>query len=303
MTAFSVVVPAYNAERTLAATLASVDKQTERDFEVVIVDDGSTDGTGPLADRLSDGKPWRVIHQDNRGLPAARNAAVTVARGRWIALLDSDDWLLPGFLARMRVLLESGPDVGLAFSDAWIWDEGRRRFARQSASGRYRPRPIPTERWELFQSLTLVNYVYGAACFPRALAETLGGFNEELRAAEDWEMWLRIVASGARVVGIDERLAVYRHRLGQMSKDPGLMWEGALNALLSVQARCELPPAVGAGLADRICQHQASAPGTQPSRGFLRELAGRSTRWAHPVRDFRLRPPSEVTAALGDLSA
>ena len=301
MPAFSVIVPAFNAERTLEATLACLDRQTDRDFEVVVVDDGSSDGTGDLADRLCAARGWRVLHQDNRGLPGARNAGIGAAEGRWIALLDADDWFLPTFLARMRGLLESAPGVGLAFGDAWIWDVERRRFARRSASGRYRPQPIPTARWDLFRTLMLVNYVYGAACFPRSLCLELGGFTETLPAAEDWELWLRIVASGAGVVGIDDRLAVYRHHGSQMSKNPERMWEGGLLCLRSVQAKCDLPADVAADLALRIEAHEASRPGTQPSRGWARELLGLSTRWAAPMRDYRLRDPREVTGTLGEL--
>jgi glycosyltransferase involved in cell wall biosynthesis len=303
MTAFSIIVPAYNAESTLESTLACLDLQTERDFEVIVVDDGATDGTGALADRLCAARGWRVVHQENRGLPGARNAGIAEAHGRWITLLDADDWLLPTFLARMRELLESREGVGLAFVDAWIWDVDLGRYARRSASGRYRPHPIPTEQWAFFRTLMVVNYVYGAACFPRALAEQLGGFTETLPAAEDWEMWLRIAASGAPVVGSDERLAIYRHHSTQMSRDLDRMWQGALLCLQSVQARCDLPDDVAADLAARIRAHEASPPGTQPSRGWARELLGLSTRWAGPVRDYRLRAPAAVTGTLGDLSA
>lgn len=302
MSAFSVVIPAFNAEATLSATLGSLDRQIERDFEVIIVDDGSSDGTGVLAAGLCEGRPnWRVIHQQNRGLPAARNAAIAVASGRWIALLDADDWFLPGHLKRMRELLGSAPDVGLAFVDGWIWDEERRRFARRGATAQYRPRPLPGDQWGLFRALVTANFVFVAACFPRSLVLELGGFNESLRAAEDWELWLRIVGRGHRIVGVDERLAVYRHRIGQMSKDPKRMWEGQRDALRSVLASCDLPADVEADLRARIERLEATPAGQDSWRHPMRDLVGRGTRWASPIRDYRLRAPRAVTRTLGKL--
>ena len=301
MTAFSIVIPAYNAATTLAATLASVDFQTERDFEVIIVDDGSTDGTAELAEGLLEGRRGKVLRQANAGPSAARNAAIAVAEGRWIALLDADDWYLPNYLARMRSLLESAPRVGLVFGDAWIWDERRRRFARRSSSGPYLPRSIPQDREEQWRTLLEVNYVYGATCYPRELVLELGGYDETLRAAEDWQLWLRMVASPWRVIGVPDRLAVYRHRTGQATRDPQLMWEGTLLALRSLET-LDLPEHLRAMVPGRVARHEALQPGQAVPRHWARDLAGRLTRPLSPVRDFRLRPPREVVEALPELA-
>jgi glycosyltransferase involved in cell wall biosynthesis len=294
--AFSIIIPAYNAAPTLEATLRSVDAQTDQDFEVVVVDDGSTDGTGDLAERLCAGRGWQVVRQANAGLPAARNAGLRAARGRWMALLDSDDLYLPGFLARMRELLSGG--AVLAFADAWIWHEATGRFARRAASRPYRPDPLPADPRAFFLALKETNFVYGAACAPLDLVRSLGGFNEQLRAAEDWEMWLRLSATGGRAAGTNERLAIYRHRAGQMSKDLDRMFAGQLAALRSVRERCELNPEVVAALDERIARAERLAGDPRHGRSPLRALAGRAIAPVRPVRDYRLRVPAEVRAVL-----
>jgi GT2 family glycosyltransferase len=300
--AFSIIVPAYNAQATLAATLRSVQAQTDQDLEVIVVDDGSTDGTGELAEELVRGHPWQVVHQANGGLPAARNAGLRAASGRWMALLDSDDWLLPGFLARMRQLLTSEPDVGLAFVDAWLWEETARRFARRGASKPYRPDPMPTEHWPFFLAVKEVNFVYGAACAPLELVRELGGFNEHLRAAEDWEMWMRIAASGRPCVGVDERLAIYRKRPGQMSKDLPRMYEGQLGALRSVRAGCDLPPEVAAAVDDRIRRGEALVRRPHPLRTRLTAPLAPALAPLRAARDLRRSAPADVAAAFPELA-
>jgi glycosyltransferase involved in cell wall biosynthesis len=102
----SVIIPAYNAAATLPETLASVLAQRAVDLDVVVVDDGSTDGTGEVAAQL--GAPVRVIRQENAGVGAARNRGVDVARGRWVAFIDSDDLWEPDKL-RLQVAAMNEP--------------------------------------------------------------------------------------------------------------------------------------------------------------------------------------------------
>lgn len=124
-TALSVVVPAYNVERYLAACLGSVLEQSHRDLEVIVVDDGSTDRTGEIADRIAaTDERVRVVHQANAGLGAARNIGTRLAVGRYLAFADSDDLVCAGAYERMIGSLEaSGSD--LAIGTAYRW-EGRR---------------------------------------------------------------------------------------------------------------------------------------------------------------------------------
>jgi glycosyltransferase involved in cell wall biosynthesis len=300
VTAFSVVMPAYNAARTLPSAFASLERQRERDFEVIVVDDGSSDATVAVAQAFCEPRGWRVISQANAGPSAARNAGIRAATGRWIAFYDSDDILLPSHLELMRAMLTSRPGLRFAFADAWVWDEGRGRFERRSANGRNRPRPLPEETWELFRCLLMANFVFIGCCLDRELALELGGFDERLRAAEDWELWLRVVASGAGVVATERRQAVYRVSAGQASADARFMWEGILAVLNGVQDKCDLPAGVAAQLERRIEIHLQSRPGESLPRGPSRDLLSRSTRWAAPVRDYRFTRPRAV-APVADL--
>ena len=123
----SVVIPVYNVEHYLERCVQSVLRQTFRDFEVVLVDDGSTDGSGLLCDRLAQqDSRIRVVHQQNQGLSAARNQGVRCANGEYIAFLDSDDeWLLEDGLE--TILGEGSPDL-IVFKRVDIWNKGNRIY-------------------------------------------------------------------------------------------------------------------------------------------------------------------------------
>ena len=119
----SVIVPAYNVEPFLAETLASVQWQTYREFEVIIVDDGSTDRTSEIVQQFVE-KDARFIllRQPNANMAAARNAALKQARGEWVAFLDADDAWLSEKLAAQLDLLEQAPRANLLFTDYFSWD-------------------------------------------------------------------------------------------------------------------------------------------------------------------------------------
>lgn len=297
--AFSVVVPAYNAERTLADTLRSIAAQTFTDYEVIVVDDGSADATATVAERLV---PRGSVHQQaNRGLPGARNAGIRRARGRWIALLDADDLWLPGYLARMHALLTAAGDAaGFAYCDAWIYDDRRRRVARRSAFEWYRPAVVPTEPDAFYRALLHDNFVWVSACVPRAVVEEVGGFDERLRASEDWNLWLRIAATGRVGVGTTDRLGLYRHSDGQMHTDTERMLRGQRDCMRGVLESDALRGELRRATEDRARRTEAvlAAGGTDPAwrravRPFVDPFRG--------VKDFRLRTPPELRDAFPEL--
>src|SRR3954468_22992204 len=120
----SVIIPVFNAAATVAETIESVLRQTFDDYEIIVVDDGSTDRTAHVLGRYQD--RIQMIRRPNGGISAARNSGVAVSRGEYLAFLDGDDLWVPDFLARTVAALEDDPDCVMAFTDLVIVDsEGR----------------------------------------------------------------------------------------------------------------------------------------------------------------------------------
>ena len=184
----SVVIPLYQGERWIRAAIESVLAQRGfDDFEVIVVDDGSTDRGADVVRSIADDRV-HVIHQANRGIAAARNAGIAKSRGQFIAFLDQDDLWRPDKLATQIPLFAGAPDVGLVHCQtARIDGQGRLIHAG--------PRVVPDRmQGDVRADMLVMNIVPGTAgvIVRRACFETLGGFDEALSGADDWEMWSRI---------------------------------------------------------------------------------------------------------------
>jgi glycosyltransferase involved in cell wall biosynthesis len=215
----SVIIPAYNAEAYLPETLASVQRQTYHDWEVVVADDASTDATVATAERF--GERFTVLRTfANRGPAAARNRALTAASGELIALLDADDAWLPAYLERMVGLYDvnsaRGARVGIVACNARLLGPNGPHARTYMEHIRF-PAEVTIDR------MLVSNPIFGSALAPRCLVDEVGGFCPELFGTEDYDLWLRIVESNCRVVATDEALAVYRLRSGSVSSDAGRM--------------------------------------------------------------------------------
>ncbi len=218
----SIVIPARNAAETLAQTLDSLLAQTRRDWEAIVVDDGSTDSTLQVAQAyaardgrfrlLADGRP-------SEGASAARNRGIGDATGRWLLCLDSDDWIEPTFVVRMVGALEAHPGAKVAYCGG--------RYA--SMDGRLGPALFSEEvaraPFEVFARHCPV-FVHGFV-LDRALVVALGGFDRSLRTSEDWDLWHRVARTGAAFLPVPESLAVYRLRPNSLSSDASLMLSDA----------------------------------------------------------------------------
>ncbi len=217
----SVVVPCYNAERFLPAALDSALGQEGVPVEVLVADDGSTDGTPSVLARYAD--RVRVFRQDHRGPSAARNACLRVARGEYVALLDADDRFRPGKLARQTALLDADPALGLV-STGWLAvDAAGRPLAQQGWS---------REAGDVRRRLLLGNLAHPVAVmFRRAQALDAGGFDETLQVNEDWDLFLRLALRGARWACVDEPLCEYRIHGGQSHRRVQLVYETRLRIL------------------------------------------------------------------------
>lgn len=211
----SVVIPAFNAEAYLAETVSSVLAQTFRDCEIVAVNDGSTDGTRSVLAAFGD--RLRVIDQENRGLPGARNRGVAEARGEWVAFLDADDLWLPEKLEKQMALVEADPSYELVYTNRYnIGVVGDLPEVQSDVQ--------PLLAGDVFEDLLTVGNVItvSSSLVRRSTFLALGGFDETLRAAEDWDLWLRLTATG-RVGVVADPLVRYRHHAQMMSKDPTRM--------------------------------------------------------------------------------
>ena len=181
----SIVIPTYNYGRYVTQAIDSALSQTYPHIEVIVLDDGSTDDTKarlkPYEGRIS------YVYQENRGLSAARNAAIRLSRGDLVAFLDSDDIWLDDKLACQVAVLTANPGVGLV-SCAFIEFDDRVGVKRTFVY------PHHPDRAALRRELLFANVVSGGsgAVVRRALLERAGLFDERLRGAEDWDMWLRL---------------------------------------------------------------------------------------------------------------
>lgn len=209
----SVIIPTFNRAAMLKEAIASVLAQDARDFEVIVVDDGSTDDTvAVLAEYPT--PPVRVVHQVRQGVSAARNAGIKEAAGSLIAFLDSDDLWLPGKLAAQVAFFEDHPEAMICQTDE-IW---LRNGTRVNPKKRHmKPQGMIFDRCV---ELCLVSP--SAVMMRRALFDTVGLFDEQMPACEDYDLWLRI-CSRFPIYLIDRPLTIKRggHR-DQLSRTPGL---------------------------------------------------------------------------------
>ena len=214
----SVIVPAYNAARFLAAALESALAQTYRELEIIVVDDGSTDETARIAEAfVARDSRVRFIQQKNAGVAAARNAAILAARGELIAPLDADDTWLPRKLeAQVRRMQSAGESIGLVY--AWsFWLD---------ADGRVLDGCPPWDvEGDVYAALLYRNFIGNASAplIRRRCLDKVGLYNTALRdlhaqGCEDWDLYLRL-AEHYRYAVVSEYLVGYRYLPDSMSSD------------------------------------------------------------------------------------
>jgi glycosyltransferase involved in cell wall biosynthesis len=202
--AISVVVPCFNLGVYLHGAVESVLNQSSQDFEIVVVDDGSTDEyTRLLLDHFRRPKT-RIIQQENCGLPVARNEGIRQSRGRYVCCLDPDDRLHPGFFARAIEILDVNPDIGLVSGHFQMFDEHDQVFHVESCD---------------FPVLLARNPVIEPAVFRRAGWERIGGYCTTFSSSgiEDWDLWISLLELGYKPAIVPETIWEYRVRSDQMS--------------------------------------------------------------------------------------
>lgn len=182
----SVVIPTFNRGARVLGAIASAASQTYPDLEIVVVDDGSSDGTAALLDGLACPRPLSVIEAGrNEGAPMARNRGIAASAGRWVAFLDSDDVWHPGKLERQMALLrQRGSEFGACYTGLAAYDD----------AGSLRGVSRATEDGDIRAALMTHNLVgsTSSALVRRDLLIEVGGFAPTLRSCQDWDLWVRL---------------------------------------------------------------------------------------------------------------
>lgn len=202
----SVIIPTYNGSQWLGSTIQSALHQTYTPIEIIVIDDGSTDDSPSVV--ASFGDKVRYKRQENAGTPAARNTGIRHANGTLIALLDHDDRWLPNKLIR-QVPLFDDPVVGLVHAGARIIDQASKRTTSEV---------IPDPELDEQAILSWCKVSCASTIFRKNIVDSLGGFDETLPGADDWDMWIRIALAGWRIAAVPEILAEIHEHPGNQGK-------------------------------------------------------------------------------------
>jgi glycosyltransferase involved in cell wall biosynthesis len=210
----SVVIPAYNQAEYLGDAIQSVLSQTYQDFEIIVIDDGSTDKTPLVANEFSENVCY--IRQENKGLAGARNTGIQNAKGTYIALIDSDDIWLPIFLQKMMALVADVPDAIVYYCSARYIDAKGNELPQIVAS-----KFVPDET--MYETLVKANFIIpSTVVMLRSAVLAAGLFDDSFRACEDWDLWLRL-APTCHFTSIRDCLVNYRLHGSSLSADPSKM--------------------------------------------------------------------------------
>jgi len=227
----SVIIPCYNTAQFVLETVESVFAQTYTDYEVVIVNDGSPDAA-ELERVLA---PWfaRIVYlkTENRGLAGARNNGIRASKGELIALLDSDDIWEPRYLEVQVRKLDEDASADIVYPRALIFEDGQSGGTLSTLST---------------GEVTFTSLIQETCCVVvsvlarREALQRAGLFDDTLRSCEDFDMWLRCVKSGSRIIYHGEALLRSRRRKGSLSSDPVWMYDHAEKVLVKMRTSVEM---------------------------------------------------------------
>lgn len=274
----SVLVPAYGTASYIAETLQSALGQTVSDCEVIVINDGDPEtaaleaAIAPYRDRIV------YLSKPNGGLASARNFGLRTARGRYVALLDSDDIWEPAFLEQLLARMESDPKIGLVFPNATFFGSG-------GLVGKHYyelfPKPaLEAGQISLQRLLRREIYIFGSLLLRRESLDSAGSFDEGLRASEDYDMWLRLAKAGVHFSYVDQPLVRYRIRETSLSADA----TGLYRSLCQVYKKMIGAPDLSPG------EQEAARAGLAESEALIALFTGRRAvlegDWATAIRDL-----------------
>jgi glycosyltransferase involved in cell wall biosynthesis len=282
----SVIIPTYNNAAFVTDAVDSVLRQSRRVDEIVVIDDGSTDDT---AERLLPytSRGVRFVQQENRGVSATRNRGIRGTHGDWIGFLDADDVWEPDKIEAQVACIAGNPRVVLVggYYSFWNVAANTRTLVRGGCDGRDPRREIAVRNFIGNTSLVLMR---------RDIVEQLGGFSEQLRYGEDWDMWIRVLERGPAAI-VEKSVLLYRWHLGSTSHfHDGQMYE-ALSAI-SREAIDRTQPARGRHILHM--RRRAYAHAGRGSFAVYRDLPWRIQLW-HAVAALLIFPFDETRQRLG----
>ena len=211
---FSVIIPLYNKAPYARRALESVIGQTFRDFELIVVDDGSTDESYSVAQSVLEGSDVKhlVLHQNNTGVSTTRNNGVAASSGEYLCFLDADDWWAPTFLEKMDSLIREYPDAGIYGTNYYYVKNGKERVCVTGAETGY------INYCKVYSEGMAMPLTSISVCIPRLVFDSLCGFRPHLKLGEDFDLWIQI-ALNEKVVFLNEPLAYY-------NQDVNPTWRG-----------------------------------------------------------------------------
>ena len=225
----SVIMPAFNAEKFIKDAIISVTRQTYPHWELIVIDDGSTDSTAAIVKEYASlDDRIKYVHQENAGQGQARNHGLKVAKGHYVAFLDADDqWLPEMLLTQVKTIFRHKAD--LVFSDAYVFENSP--YPGQTikiSAGFYQGE-------EAIQKFLLENYVpILTVLAKRSVIEQVKGFSELKDIHEDYHLWIRLLIEGYSFYGLDMPLAYYRVHAGSSSSGEGKMQFLTVNTLQDI---------------------------------------------------------------------
>jgi glycosyltransferase involved in cell wall biosynthesis len=290
----SVITPAFNAAAHLAATIESSLTQTYTNFEHLIVDDGSTDATGALAERFARADSRvRVFRIPNGGVSLARNVGIEHARGSMFALLDSDDMWMPHYLETAMSTLTSHPDahvftanainVGGSFDGTPFW-----------------PASDTVRAISVEEMIAREDAVHVMSVFHRSVIDRIGGFDPTFRGNEDYQFWLRAAVAGCRFVADFTPRGYYRRRPDSISSDERQMLKGIMRVLREIQPRCPAGGVEVAAIAHQLRRFNRELMLAEAKRSVADGDSARAIEWlGHIPSADRGRALSAIMAVAG----
>lgn len=234
----SVILPTYNREYMVDEAIQSVLDQTFEYFELIIVDDGSSDSTRHIVASYLDSR-IRYIYQNNAGLAATRNNGIQHAQGKYIAFLDDDDLFLPNKLALQVSFLEQNTRIGWVSGGYYVTDLHNRVLAERQPWRNY---PDLTSKTWLFACMTTPH----AVLIRREWLMQVGGFDSQMHYGEDWDLWLRLAYAGCPMTWVEHPVCCYRMHKTNLTREGVKFKLGFLRMLEKFFQQPQLPTSLKA---------------------------------------------------------